>query len=146
MLPGQGLCGPGIPVLDGRNERFMFVEGLFPPIPHRQRGPRGMDQMRGQPLQQILMRRYSVPLAPVLIAVILGPMAETELRRALAVSEGSLGILVGSPITVTLYLVLAAALIGTGVQHLRRRRAEARATPAESAADAEKSVETSVSR
>jgi putative tricarboxylic transport membrane protein len=41
-------------------------------------------------------------------------MAETELRRALAVSEGSLGILVGSPITVTLYLVLAAALIGTG--------------------------------
>lgn len=93
-----------------------------------------------------MMRRYSVPLAPVLIAVILGPMAETELRRALAVSEGSLGILVGSPITVTLYLVLAAALIGTGVQHLRRRRAEARAIPAESAADAGKSVETSVSR
>lgn len=65
--------------------------------------------------------RYNIPLAPVLIAVILGPMAETELRRALAVSEGDLGILVNSPITVTLYLVLAAALALSAVQHLRHR-------------------------
>ena len=68
-----------------------------------------------------LMRRYNIPLAPVLIAVILGPMAETELRRALAVSEGDLGILVDSPITVTLYLVLAVALALSAVQHLRHR-------------------------
>jgi putative tricarboxylic transport membrane protein len=68
-----------------------------------------------------LMRRYNIPLAPVLIAVILGPMAETELRRALAVSEGDLGILVDSPITVTLYTVLAAALVLSAVQHLRHR-------------------------
>jgi putative tricarboxylic transport membrane protein len=68
-----------------------------------------------------LMRRYNIPLAPVLIAVILGPMAETELRRALAVSEGDLGILVDSPITITLYLVLAAALALSAVQHLRHR-------------------------
>lgn len=70
-----------------------------------------------------LMRRYNIPLAPVLIAVILGPMAETELRRALAVSEGNMGILVGSPITVTLYLVLAAALVISAIQHLRHRAA-----------------------
>jgi putative tricarboxylic transport membrane protein len=69
-----------------------------------------------------MMRRYNIPLAPVLIAVILGPMAETELRRALAVSEGDLGILIGSPITVTLYLVLATALAVSGIQHLRHRR------------------------
>ncbi|QIH99826.1 tripartite tricarboxylate transporter permease [Rhodococcoides fascians A21d2] len=70
-----------------------------------------------------MMRRYNIPLAPVLIAVILGPLAEIELRRALAVSEGSLGILVGSPITITLYLVLAAALTVSAVQHLRHRTA-----------------------
>lgn len=29
-----------------------------------------------------LMRRYNIPLAPELIAVILGPIAETQLRRA----------------------------------------------------------------
>ncbi|WP_139005054.1 tripartite tricarboxylate transporter permease [Arthrobacter crystallopoietes] len=69
-----------------------------------------------------MMRRYNIPLAPVLIAVILGPMAETELRRALAVSEGDLGILIGSPITLTLYLVLATALAVSGIQHLRHRR------------------------
>jgi putative tricarboxylic transport membrane protein len=74
-----------------------------------------------------LMRRYSIPLAPVLIAVILGPMAETELRRALAVSEGDLGILVGSPITITLYAVLAGALVISGLQHLRHRRRDAAA-------------------
>ncbi|MGW9403024.1 tripartite tricarboxylate transporter permease [Arthrobacter sp. NPDC055585] len=68
-----------------------------------------------------MMRRFNIPLAPVLIAVILGPMAETELRRALAVSEGDLGILVGSPITLILYLVLAAALVVSGIQHLRHR-------------------------
>ena len=48
-------------------------------------------------------------------------MAETELRRALAVSEGNLGILVDSPITITLYAVLAAALVLSAVQHLRHR-------------------------
>jgi putative tricarboxylic transport membrane protein len=69
-----------------------------------------------------MMRRYNIPLAPVLIAVILGPMAETELRRALAVSEGSLTILADSPVTITLYLVLAVALVVSAVQHVRHRR------------------------
>lgn len=69
-----------------------------------------------------MMRRYNIPLAPVLIAVILGPMAETELRRALAVSEGDPGILIGSPLTVTLYIVLALGLAVSGIQHLRHRK------------------------
>ena len=34
------------------------------------------------------LRRFGLPLAPVLIAVILGPLAETSLRRTLAISEG----------------------------------------------------------
>ncbi|HCA86590.1 MAG TPA: tripartite tricarboxylate transporter TctA [Streptomyces sp.] len=69
-----------------------------------------------------LMRRYNVPLAPVLIAVVLGPLAETELRRALAVSEGDLSILIESPVTITLYTVLALGLLTTAIQHLRHRR------------------------
>ena len=70
-----------------------------------------------------LMRRYKFPLAPVLIAVILGPLAETELRRALTVSEGDLSILVGSPVTLVLYGLLAIALAVTGIQHLRHSKA-----------------------
>jgi putative tricarboxylic transport membrane protein len=72
-----------------------------------------------------VMRRFAIPLAPVLIAAILGPLAETELRRALAVSEGDLGILVSSPITISLYIVMIVAIIVSAVQHLRHRRADA---------------------
>lgn len=69
-----------------------------------------------------MMRRYNVPVAPVLIAVVLGPLAETELRRALAVSEGDPSILIDSSITITLYTVLALGLLISAIQHLRHRR------------------------
>ncbi|AUS77338.1 tripartite tricarboxylate transporter TctA [Actinoalloteichus sp. AHMU CJ021] len=68
-----------------------------------------------------MMRRYGLPLAPVLIAVILGPLAETELRRALAVSEGDVGILFDSGIAVTLYVILALAVLFMVVNKIRRR-------------------------
>lgn len=67
------------------------------------------------------MRRYDLPLAPVLIAVILGPLAETELRRALTVSEGDVTALVSSPTTIILYGILLAALLFSGAKHLHRR-------------------------
>lgn len=68
-----------------------------------------------------VMRRYSIPLAPVLIAAILGPLAETQLRRALAVSEGDPAILVSSNITVALYALMAVAVAISVLQHVRRR-------------------------
>lgn len=71
----------------------------------------------------LLMKRYDVPVAPVLIAVILGPLAETELRRTLAVSEGQLSGLVSSPITVVLYSVLALTVLFTIVTRVRDRKA-----------------------
>lgn len=70
-----------------------------------------------------LMRRYKFPLAPVLIAVILGPLAETELRRALTVSEGHLSILIDSPVTMVLYGLLVITLVITGIQHVRHSKA-----------------------
>lgn len=41
----------------------------------------------------------NIPTAPFLIAFILGPMVEENLRRSLAISRGDLGILLSSPIT-----------------------------------------------
>lgn len=71
------------------------------------------------------MRRYDVPIAPVLIAVILGPLAEYSLRDAMANSENDASVLVSSPITVTLYALLA---LGVGWtiwrKILDRRRAD----------------------
>lgn len=72
-----------------------------------------------------VMRRYQFPLAPVLIAVVLGPLAETELRRALTVAEGDATVLVSSPVTIILYSVLVLALAVSGLQHLRHRRLKA---------------------
>ncbi|MEE2048809.1 tripartite tricarboxylate transporter permease, partial [Nocardiopsis tropica] len=57
-----------------------------------------------------MMRRYSIPVAPVLIAVILGPLAETELRRALAIGQGDVGALFAGPITIGIYTVILAAV------------------------------------
>ncbi|PWD51865.1 tripartite tricarboxylate transporter TctA [Serinibacter arcticus] len=65
------------------------------------------------------MRRYDVPLAPMLIAVILGPLAEYSLRDAMANSGNDPMVLVSSPITIVLYVVL---LAGVAWAVLRRRR------------------------
>ncbi|AXX31509.1 tripartite tricarboxylate transporter permease [Actinosynnema pretiosum subsp. pretiosum] len=74
------------------------------------------------------MRRYGLPVAPVLIGVILGPLAETEFRRAMAVSGGDPAVLVGSPIAIGLYSVLVLGVAGLLVQRARtRRRQEAQA-------------------
>ncbi|OZC58714.1 tripartite tricarboxylate transporter TctA [Rhodococcus sp. 06-621-2] len=77
--------------------------------------------MLGLGILGFMMRRYGIPLAPVLIAVILGPLAEDSLRRALAVSEGDPTILVGSAITVVLYSLMALAIVFTIVSKIRDR-------------------------
>ncbi|GAA1441816.1 tripartite tricarboxylate transporter permease [Nocardiopsis tropica] len=79
-----------------------------------------------------MMRRYSIPVAPVLIAVILGPLAETELRRALAIGQGDVGALFAGPITIGIYTVILAAVALVAVARMRSaRRSRAEAESAE---------------
>ena len=67
-----------------------------------------------------LMRRGSIPLAPAVIGLILGPMAEQQFRRALAIAEGSPAIFLSRPISATF---LAAALVLLAIQlSVRHRR------------------------
>lgn len=73
-------------------------------------------------LLSFLLRRTGVPLAPVLIGVILGPLAERELRRAMALGQGDPAVLLDSAIAVTLYAVLAPAVIAVLVVRRRSRR------------------------
>ena len=58
-----------------------------------------------------LMRRHGYPVAPMVVGLILGPMAESQLRRSLQISLGDPLVLVQSPIAATLLVVAAAALI-----------------------------------
>jgi putative tricarboxylic transport membrane protein len=56
----------------------------------------------------LAMRLKSLPLVPAVLGLVLGPMAEQQLRRAVAISEGDFSVLVTRPISATL---LAAALL-----------------------------------
>ena len=60
----------------------------------------------------LLMREAGVPVAPAVVGLILAPLAEQQLRRALALSEGDWGTLVSSPLTVILWTVVVLALAG----------------------------------
>lgn len=60
-----------------------------------------------------VLRRYGVPLAPLMIGMVLGPLAETSLRDALLSSNGDYSVLVGSWITWLLYGVLLVVVLLT---------------------------------
>lgn len=57
------------------------------------------------------LRRFGFPIAPVVVGLILGPLAETQLRRALQISRGDLTALVHSWISITLLTVALVALV-----------------------------------
>jgi len=68
-----------------------------------------------------LLRRFGYPIAPVVVGLILGPMAEQQLRRALAISQGDPAVLFHSPVAMVLYAVAAIALLLPVFLRLRGR-------------------------
>jgi putative tricarboxylic transport membrane protein len=57
------------------------------------------------------MRFYDFPVAPLLVGLILGPLAEQQLRRALAISQGDPSILISSPISAVLLAVASLVIL-----------------------------------
>ncbi|MGW0192516.1 tripartite tricarboxylate transporter permease [Nonomuraea sp. NPDC003201] len=68
------------------------------------------------------MRRFGLPVAPAVIGMILGPMAEIQLRRALAIGAGDVTVLVRSPVAVVLLVLAALALLAPVFRTLSARR------------------------
>lgn len=58
-----------------------------------------------------VMRKFDYPLAPLLIAFVLGPMLENALRQALIMSDGNVGIFISRPISLG-FLVLTVLTVG----------------------------------
>ena len=56
------------------------------------------------------MRRWDIPVGPAVIGLILGPLAETQFRRALAISQGDATVFFTQPISAT-FLAITAALV-----------------------------------
>ena len=67
------------------------------------------------------MRSFGMPIAPAVIGLILGPLAEEQLRRTLAISQGDLTALVSSPFAVAAYSLLVVLFV-VG-QWIKRREA-----------------------
>jgi putative tricarboxylic transport membrane protein len=58
-----------------------------------------------------VMRRTGFPLAPVILGLVLGPLMEKSLRRAMALSAGDWRVLVDSPIAIVLWALAVASLV-----------------------------------
>ncbi|REG00847.1 putative tricarboxylic transport membrane protein [Asanoa ferruginea] len=58
----------------------------------------------------MLMRHLDFPIAPAILGLILGPLMETQFRRALLLADGDLSIFVRRPLTLILLLLAVAAL------------------------------------
>ncbi len=69
------------------------------------------------------MRKAGFPAAPFLLALILGNMAETNLRRALVLGEGSLSLFAQRPASLVL-LALSVLLVGTTLWRKRMKPME----------------------
>ncbi len=52
-----------------------------------------------------LMRCFDLPLAPTIIGLIVGPMAEQQFRRAMAISQGDYTVFFTRPISATLFAI-----------------------------------------
>ena len=68
------------------------------------------------------MRRWGFPVAPAVIGLILGPLAETQFRRALSISQGDASVFVTSPISASLLALTAALIVVPWIVRVVRRR------------------------
>ncbi len=78
-----------------------------------------------------LLRKQGVPMAPLILGFVLGDMMEQNLRRALSISNGDVGILVASPIAIGLWVAALLMLVVPVALRLWAGRTPTAGTPAD---------------
>jgi putative tricarboxylic transport membrane protein len=73
-------------------------------------------------LMGYVMRCADVPVAPAIIGLILGPLAEQQLRRALAISQGDPTVFLTRPLSATILAIALAVFLLPPLYQLYRRR------------------------
>ena len=58
-----------------------------------------------------VMRKLDFPLAPVILGLVLGPLMEVNLRRAMSISGGDWTYLWSSPLSITLWVLAGVSLL-----------------------------------
>jgi putative tricarboxylic transport membrane protein len=70
----------------------------------------------------VLMRRFDFPTAPVVVGMILGPLAEAQLRNAVSIGEGSAMVFLQRPMSAVLVVLIVAVLLLPRLYKLMQRR------------------------
>jgi putative tricarboxylic transport membrane protein len=78
--------------------------------------------MTGFGLLGYLMRKTDFPLAPVILALVLGPMMETSLRRGLSLSNGDWMVFFNSPLVIVLWVMVGLSALFPLIRSLRKAR------------------------
>ena len=71
--------------------------------------------MTGFGLLGYAMRKTDFPLAPVILGLVLGPLMEKNLRRALSISDGDWTVLFSSPIAMVIWIVAIVMLAAPAI-------------------------------
>ncbi len=59
----------------------------------------------------LVMRRFNFPTAPVLVGMILGPLAEAQMRNAMSIGEGNPMIFLQRPVSLTLLIIIVLVMV-----------------------------------
>jgi putative tricarboxylic transport membrane protein len=82
--------------------------------------------MYGFGLLGTLMRRYDFPVAPVIVGMILGPLAEAQMRNALSIGEGHWTVFWDRPLSFALLSLVVVCLMAPPIwSTIQKRRSRA---------------------
>ena len=70
------------------------------------------------------LRRMDFQLVPILLGIVLGPLAEVNFRRALVLSDGSMDIFIKRPISLTFILIAVISISVFMFKELRSAKTE----------------------
>jgi putative tricarboxylic transport membrane protein len=59
----------------------------------------------------LMMRRFGLPVLPLILGVILGPLMEFRLREAMAISGGDVSALWSEPLAIVIYVIVSIAVV-----------------------------------
>jgi len=68
-----------------------------------------------------VLRKLDIPLAPIILALVLGAMLETNFRRALVISNGDYAVFYSSPLTLVLLAVAVLSFAMPALKFVRAR-------------------------
>jgi putative tricarboxylic transport membrane protein len=78
--------------------------------------------MAGCGVLGFIMRRLDFPVAPAIVGMILGPMAEVQFRRAVQITQGDVSVFFTRPISLALLVIAVTLLIGPVLARWAARR------------------------